>query len=126
MIKKVIFKLFKSQFFSKFVWLKEVLQSLNKNSRTKSIEYVTKYEQVIEKHQTVVMKTIWQHDYALISCNRQSHWEDSWLYLIQARKVLLIILFRIKFTKLNFEGSLIVLELEPRRMSIWLQWVVKK
>ena len=110
-------KLFKSQFFSKFVWVKEVLPSLNKNSKTKPIEYVTKYEKVIEKHQTIVMKTIWQHDYALISCNRQSHWKDSWLYLIQA--------IRIEFIKLNFKGSLIVLELEPKKMGIWLQWVDK-
>ena len=38
-----------SQFFSEFVWVKEVLPSINKNSRTKSIEHVTKYEKVIEK-----------------------------------------------------------------------------
>ena len=46
------------------MWVKEVLPSLNKNSRTKSIEHVTKYEQVIGKDQTVVMKTIWQLNYA--------------------------------------------------------------
>ena len=46
------------------MWVKEVLPSLNKNPKTKSIEYVTKYEQVIEKDQTVVIKTIWQHNNA--------------------------------------------------------------
>ena len=48
------------------MWVKEVFPSLNKNSRSKSIEHVTKYEQVIEKDQTVVMKTIWQHNYAFL------------------------------------------------------------
>ena len=63
------------------------------------------------------MKTIWQHNYGLISCNPQSHWEDSQLYLIQAANVLLIIFFRITFIKLSFKGSLIVLELEHKK---WL------
>ena len=59
------------------MWVKEVLPSLNKNSKIKSVDHVTKYEQVIEKDQTVVMETIWQYNYVLISRNPQSHWEDS-------------------------------------------------
>ena len=67
------------------------------------------------------MKTFWQHNYAFhVIPNAIGR-----LYLIQATNVLLIILFRIKFIKLSFKGSLIVLELEPKKMGIWLQWVDK-
>ena len=58
MIKKAITKLFKSQFIFKILWAKLILLSLKKNSRTKPIECLTKYEQVINERQTVVMETI--------------------------------------------------------------------
>ena len=49
------------------------------------------------------METVLQHDYLLVSSNPQSQWENSWLYLIQTTKVLLIILFKIKFPKYSFK-----------------------